>query len=208
MTRNNYKKIVMYLFVFWSFLVIDAFSSAIASEPHDYFVFGIGLISSSEQHDIMKQTYSDYSTSGGGSMINIELGYSITVNDHFSIEPKLNLIGYRAKFENSNFTSAVGSTKANIFFMPGLSFRYHVSSTSNGFIVSGCVAKNNASSDFSRVKQLEDKGVSSSVSIGYIFGSYELDIGVMKVPVTIETDTITSRDADFGGTFFTFKWLI
>jgi len=178
-------------------------SLAVADESNNYFIAGLGFISSSKQDDVLKETYSDYKQSGGGSMINIDIGYSFGVTSNLSIIPKINYAAYRAEFKSNNFP--VGSTKSNDFFIPGVSVRYNFSESKNSFYISGHLGKNSASSDFSRVNSIESDGVVTGVSIGYIVGQFHFEIGTMKIPVLIDTDGVPSTSLDFGGTYFTIK---
>lgn len=187
-----------------SLLVFGALPFAEAAERDSAFEIGLGLVSTPEQNDVIERTYSDYSMSGGGSMLNVELGYSIALGHAISIVPKFNYIAYVAEFVNSNFPGA-SSSRSNTFFLSGMALRFNVDAGGGHFFVSGYAGNNSASSDFSRINALRENGNVTGFSVGYVFKSFQLEVGTMKIPVIIETDSVPSSEADFGGTFFTLK---
>ncbi|HEC20652.1 MAG TPA: hypothetical protein ENI97_15155 [Gammaproteobacteria bacterium] len=178
-------------------------SSLFAADDNNYFVAGIGLLSSSEQKNVMSQTYSDYAQSGGGAMINIEAGYSFGISDNVSIMPKINYLAFLAEFRSTN--SSVGSMKSNTFFIPGLSLRYDFGQARNRFYISASLGKNSPSSDFSRVNEIKSNGNVTGIAAGFALGHFQFEIGTMKIPVIISTDSVAPTSLDFGGTYFTLK---
>jgi hypothetical protein len=196
------KLISILLFVAASAFDMYALAESSDSNDHNQFELGIGIMSSSEQKDVLDRVYSDAETSGGGAMLNLEIGYAIKFGDHVSVVPNVNWAILRVK--TPTLLSGYSNESYNDYLMPGVALRYNFIGHGKGFYVGAKLASVNPtiSDKLSRIDSIESDGKATGFFVGYMFGRLHLEVGKLEIPVKVDASSMPLTKADFGGGYF------
>lgn len=172
-------------------------SSSTAQEQRkdNYFEVGLGIVSSSQYKDMLRDAYS--SITGFLEWLDIEFGYGIPLSKNIHLIPKARLLGSRISIKA--YSQFPVSHKANLVFLPGAALRFNFGSTRNAFFLDGFLNASIPHSDLSRI-DFESDGLAFGAELGVIFkNEYELGIGYIRVPVRAFSGSTFASNANFGG---------
>ena len=153
-------------------------------------VAGFGVIISPDYNDVLDDTYSEYSVSGGYGWIDFQLGVQFKATEQFSITPSVDLL--------VNFGSGDVSF-INTIVVPSISAQYAFK-TEPSLYVRGEVNYGipNIDADF----DADSDGLGFGGALGYAFGSgVDIELGYLELPVEVND----SSSKNFGGILLKLK---
>ena len=175
------------------------------------FEVALGLVPSSDYADILTDEADvlGHETSGYKGWVWLEAGFAIRLNSRLHVTPRIGMLAGRVSTRIPGFEASPNG-KANVVLLPGVSATIYATPGANSLFGKLFVSSVFPFFDQSVGLDTEADGLSLGVGAGYRFEAYEVEAGLIVVPVRdivvlSSYRTRAPRDSNVGGLSFALR---